>query len=288
MTNKDEYFIDEADSGLGRCLVLTVPWSDSFKKIIEKENISVIRLSNSAGWKGDSISFLADLTGLRGVEIYAWGVKDLTPLQSIPNLEYIGLQCEFTKSPDFSVFTNLKICKLFWRPKAKSIFTCLGLRFLNIVNYPSSDLQDIRQLESLERLQLTSKKLTTLSGIENLQSLSVLDLAGCSKLGSISGVNKCHKIYEVEIEGCKGFNDVSFLGELPKLKKLMLEDCGKIKSLCSLAKCQFLESLIFSGDTDIEDGELTPLLEFPNLNKVWFADREHYSHDRDQIKKILS
>ncbi|MFH6576788.1 hypothetical protein ACHMWS_17545, partial [Aeromonas caviae] len=47
---------------MGRCLVLTAPWSDSFKSIIDKENISVLRLSQSAGWNGSDISFINLIT----------------------------------------------------------------------------------------------------------------------------------------------------------------------------------------------------------------------------------
>ncbi|MEV3820813.1 hypothetical protein [Aeromonas dhakensis] len=75
LINNDKYFIDEVENGMGRCLVLTAPWSDGFTSIIDKENISVLRLSQSAGWSGNDISFISDLTCLSGVEIYSWGVR---------------------------------------------------------------------------------------------------------------------------------------------------------------------------------------------------------------------
>ncbi|MGL6515358.1 hypothetical protein [Aeromonas caviae] len=158
MINNEKYLIDEVENGMGRCLVLTAPWSDSFKSIIDKENISVLRLSQSAGWNGNDISFINYLPSLSGVEIYSWGVKDITPLESISNLEYLGLQCEFTKAPDFSKLKKLKVLKLFWRPKAKTIFSCDELNLLNIVNYPSENLKELNRMSLLRRLQLTSKK----------------------------------------------------------------------------------------------------------------------------------
>lgn len=68
MTKNDQFFIDDTENNMGRCLVLTAPWSGGIKSIIEKENISVLRLSQSVGWKGDDISFLKELPSLRGVE----------------------------------------------------------------------------------------------------------------------------------------------------------------------------------------------------------------------------
>lgn len=288
MTRNDQFFIDDAENSMGRCLVLTAPWSGGIKSIIEKENISVLRLSQSVGWKGDDISFLKELPSLRGVEVYSWGVKDLTPLQSLKELEYLGLQCEFSKAPDFSDFKSLKICKLLWRPKAKTIFSCSSLSLLNIVNYPSGDLTDIESMKDLQRLQLTSKKLVSLSGVEKLVSLSTLDLAECSKLENLSGVEKCQQLETVELEGCKKIHDISLLGELKNIKNLVLTDCGKIRSLQPLASCRLLENITFVGDTIIEDGMLAPLLDIPQLKKMWFVDKKHYSHKRDQVATILS
>ena len=69
----DLYFIDEAENDMGRCLVLKAPWSDVFIDVIRKENISVLRLTESMGWKGKDISFLEKLqdVGLRGVEVWS-------------------------------------------------------------------------------------------------------------------------------------------------------------------------------------------------------------------------
>lgn len=288
MTKNDRFFIDDAENDMGRCLVLTAPWSDDIKLTIEKENISVLRLSQSAGWKGEDISFLTELPNLRGVEVYSWGVKDLSPLKGLRKLEYLGLQCEFTKAPDFSDFKSLKICKLFWRPKAKTVFSCSGLVLLNIVNYPYNDLTNIECMGGLQRLQLTSKKLASLSGIEKFTSLSKLDLADCFKLENLSGVEICQQLETIELEGCRKIQDISLLGELENIKNLALTDCGKICSLQSLSKCLFLENICFVGDTVIEDGMLAPLLDIPQLKKMWFVDKKHYSHKRDHVAIILN
>lgn len=289
MTN-DFYFIDEAENEMGLALVLKAPWSDDFIDVIKKENISILRLSYSAGWKEKDISFLENLqdVGLRGVEVYAWDVKDVTPLQFIPGLEYLGLQCEFTKAPDFSNFDQLEICKLFWRPKAKTVFDCSGLKLLNVINYPDEDLKSLKNMTGLRRLQITSRKLMSLVGIESLKSLRILDLAECPKLESLAGIEKCQELQVVELENCKKVDDVSNLGELANLRDVVLTDCGIIKSLQPLAKCRLLESLIFTGDTNVEDGELTPLLEIPGLKKMWFVDKCHYTHKRDQVATMLS
>jgi len=288
--NSDLYCIDEAENDMGLCLVLKSPWSDSFIDVIKEQDISVLRLTESMGWKGNDISFLEKLqdVGLRGVEVYAWGVKDLTPLRFVPNLEYLGLQCEFIKAPDFSMFDQLGICKILWRPKAKTVFDCSGLKLLNIVNYPAEDLKDLEGMTGLERLQIASRKLESLVGIESLNGLRILDLVDCPKLALLAGIEICKDLQVVELENCKKVVDVSGLGQLLSLRDVMLTDCGKIKSLQALANCRLLESLSFAGDTDVEDGELAPLLDIPALKKMWFIDKRHYTHTRDQVAAELS
>lgn len=284
------YYITEAEDDFGPCLVLQGSWSDDLMEVIEAESISVLRLSYMAGWKEKDVSFLAKLqdSGLRGVEIYAWDVRDITPMRHLTNLEYIGLQCALTKAPDFSQFKQLTHLFLFWRPQAKSVFDCSGLRLLNIVNYPTEDLQDLKALAGLRHLQITSRKLASLAGIEALRTLKTLDLAECPKLESLSGLEKCRELQAVELQNCKKVRSVSTLGALEGLRKVVLTDCGTIESLRPLAKCRLLEDLFFIGDTNVEDGELTPLLEAPELKKMWFADRRHYSHTRDQVAAMLA
>ncbi|MEV3820812.1 hypothetical protein [Aeromonas dhakensis] len=151
---------------------------------------------------------------------------------------------------------KLKVFKALWRPKAKTIFSCDELNLLNIVNYPSEDLAELNRMSLLRCLQLTSKKIRTLSGIEELSLLSTLDFVDCPRLEDISGIDKCQHIEIVEIENCKRVYDIAMLSGLKNLKVVVLTDCGTVKSLRALAHSQSLESLIFIGDTTIEDGDL--------------------------------
>ena len=286
--NNEPYFIDDDENGMGRCLVLTAQWSDNIVSVIEKENISVLRLSTSAGWEGNNISFIKKIPNIRGIEIYAWDIKDLIPLEDTKNIEYLGIQCQFTKYPDFSNFKNLKKLKIFWTPKANSILSCLWLKSLNIVNYPFQNLYNIKEISGLETLKLTSRKLSSLHGIENFKDLYNLDLFECPMLESISGINNCKNIIILEFEKCKKIYDISPIGELTYLKELTISDCGKINSLHDIFNCQLLEVINFIGDTNIEDGNLEPILYLRKLKKIWFADRRHYSHKRNQIIEMIS
>ena len=94
----DGYFIAPWEFGHGKVMVLTGPWKKAYCKFIGSQNIFALRLSESAGWKSDDLSFVAELPQLRGIEIYSWRVKDIKPIQNLINIESIGLQCELGMS----------------------------------------------------------------------------------------------------------------------------------------------------------------------------------------------
>ena len=288
--DKNNYVIENHENGYGKCLVLHAPWHDDFADIIRDEKISVLRLSQSVGWTDDNIRFISKINGygIKGIEIYSWNIKDISPIGEISDIEHIGLQCEFTKAPDFSLFKKLKSAFLLWRPKAKTIFSCSNLEFINIANYPFEDLTPFSSFTKLKKLYLTSRKIISTSSIEFLISLEELDLYGCVKLESLQGLDKCSYLRRLEFENCKKIYDIEKVNVLHNLKKIALIDCGKIATLKALCNIEGIEEVIITGDTDIEDGDISLLLMQPNLLGLRFADRKHYSHSNERALEILN
>ena len=213
------YELRDSDWGKGRVLILKSAWSDDFIKVIKHKNVSGIRLSGFMGWTDTNIDFLEGLSGLglRSVEISKLSIKDISPLQFLPDIEHIGLECEFTKAPDFSEFKSLTHFQVFWRTKARSVFNCTNLKHLNIVNYQSENLEDMKKLINLERLLLISRKLKSLAGIDALQKLKSLDLANCYSLETIDDIKKCPNLEDVLIRGSRKLGDVSQFGNIVRI-----------------------------------------------------------------------
>ena len=55
---------------------------------------------------------------------------------------------------------------------------------------------------ALKQLYLTSRKLESLKGIEQLGSLELLDLYNCPFLTSMAGTKQLPKLKTIEIEAC--------------------------------------------------------------------------------------
>ncbi len=273
----DGFWVDDYERGGGKVLALTGPWRPAIADEIERRDVYVLRLSASNGWVGADVSFLSELPGLRGLEIYGSTLRDVSPIECLRGLEFIGLECDFRSALDFTVFPKLKSCFLTWKSGAESLLECPGLEHLNVSNYPYPDLSQLSCRARLTRLQLTGRKISSLLGIEQCVRLDVLDLFDCPNLASLRGVEQVPSLRDIEIEQCKSVSSVEPIGYLSSLVSLVLNDCGNIESLDPLRRCQNLERLCFTGTTVIADGDLSVLESLPKLQAIRFADRRSYS-----------
>lgn len=276
MNNK--YKITDSEHGMGKVLVIEDSWSNKYISVIKKENITALRLSESAGFKGSNISFLHELQNLnlRAIEIYSGDVEDISPLVSLPSLEHIGIECSLKKEIDLSLFRDLKVLIITWDKKILNLDKCCNLEYLNIDKYPYQDLQSFKNLTNLHSLYIVGRKLTNLSGIEYLSTLKSLDLYGCTNLVSLQNIQDCKELESIEIESCNKIVDIHPVGKLKKLKRFYLV-IKKINSIKDLEKCSALEELTLY-DTNILDGNLQFIKKLPVLKDTEFKKPKHYKY----------
>lgn len=197
-----DFEVRDDEHGIGKVLILKDVWSSDISNYMIKEGIYALRLTDSYGLKGEDLSFLPALTYLKSLELYCWAAKDVKLFEALPQLEVLGLQFRSSKKIDFSHFTKLRVSLLIWAKGLESIFSLKNIKHLNIQNYPHSNLKPIEHMKRLKRLYLTSRKLNSLEGIENLINLEELDLHNCPQLVSKSGIENLGKLGKIEIEAC--------------------------------------------------------------------------------------
>lgn len=197
-----EFEIREDDHGIGKVLIVKGAYSQAVNSYLKEHHIYALRLSDSAGFKGDDLSFLRELNFLKSLEVYCWGAKGIKIIEHLPQLEVLGLQCKSAQKIDLSNFSKLRVAKVTWAKGLSSIFMCSSIEYLNIQNYPNSDLTALSNMVNLRSLYLTSRKLESLKGIETCNNLEILDLYNCQKLVSLSGTELCPKLNKVEVEAC--------------------------------------------------------------------------------------
>lgn len=194
--------IREGENGIGKVLILKGAWSDEIGDYMRDNKISALRLTDSFGFKGHELSFLTDLPFLRSLELYCWEAKGIKVIESLPQLEVLGLQCKSSQKIDLSAFTKLRVALITWSKGLGSLLELASLEKLNIQNYPHRNLIPIASMVALKQLYLTSRKLESLEGIEQLSSLERLDLYNCPLLTSMAGTEQHPKLKSVEIEAC--------------------------------------------------------------------------------------
>jgi len=277
------YFVDDSEDGYGQVFVPRGPWQADYNNVIEKQQIGVVRLSAAMGWRGTDLDFLRGLPNLRGVEIYSPEIRDASVIASLHELRLVGLDCDLRTPIDFSGLVELEVVKARWAGAIKSVLKNSAVKHLNLSNWPSDDLESLASMTRLAKLQLTSRKLTSLRGIGALKSLEWLDLHACPKLTSVEGIRGCQSIWHLEVTSCKAVHEISEIGELGALRELHLDDNGEIESLGPLRRCKLLEKLSFFGTTRILDGKISAVEGLPRLETLRFAPRRHYDRTRDDI-----
>lgn len=199
----EDYEIRDDEHEIGKVLIVRSPWKDKFKTMLKAMGIHALRLSKSMGFTDTDVSFIEELDCLRSLEIYSWNVKDVTAIGKMNNLEVIGLQTPSRKRVDLSHLNKLRVALLTYHPGLVDIFKVSTLEYLNIGPYPYENLEELSDLVNLKSLLLTSRKLTSLTGIEHLKQLESLDLYNCPNLQSLNGVEKCLLLSDIEVEACR-------------------------------------------------------------------------------------
>ena len=194
--------VRDDENGIGKVLILKGDWSDDVENYMRVNQIYALRLTDSFGFKGHDIAFLKKLSFLRSLEIYCWEAKGIKVIESLPQLEVIGLQSKSTQKVDFSSFSSLRVVLLTWSKGCESLLGLPSIEKLNIQNYPHSNLEPISSMASLRQLYLTSRKLESLEGIKQLGNLELLDLYNCSFLTSLNGTEQCPKLESIKVEAC--------------------------------------------------------------------------------------
>lgn len=281
MNNDDQFFID--DEGSRRCIALRGEWSPRLATVIENEGVQSLRLSFSNGWKGENIDFLGEVpSSVTGFEIFSWQVTDLSPLKQRENVEHLAFQVELKRIFDLSGLPRLETLKFAHSAKTKNLQGCHRLKHLNVMAYPGESIALLTSMKSLERLQITSRKLRCLQGVADLEKLRILDLAGCPNLTSLVGLEQVETLEELEIADCKAIASLPNLSSLRHLRSLLIENCGTLESLQFLNAHGGLERVLIIGETRIVDGDLIPLKTLPNLRDVRVAEGD-YNLNPDEI-----
>jgi hypothetical protein len=254
-------------------------WGPEVAAAMKKRRIPALEANYAWGWKNDGCEFLREVPWLRGLVLIAGTIEDLSPVSELLDLERLKLSCHSRRSLDFSGLKRLQSCSINWLPGGESVFRCEGLESLYLDGVKGAQLAGISELKSLKKLTIANSNLNSLAVLDGLCQLEKLELLNCRKLTLLDGLECFQRIKWLSIDGSKPIQDFRAVSELPDLEVLNLSGSGKIKSLAFLRPLKKLRAFSFAGSTtSVEDGDLSPLEDLPELSMLMFGPRKHYTH----------
>ena len=197
-----EPWIRESEHGIGKVLIPRTAWSNDYENLLRETGIRALRLSYSAGFRGESIDFLGDLTFLKSIEIYSFDVRDLSAINHLKQLEVVGLEVKAVNGISFATLP-LRVALVRWCKDISSLLESEHLEHMNIQNYPYPDLRPLRKLSQLRHISITSRKLASLIGLESLPLVRCIDLYNCPSLVSIVEAREKESVKRIEVEACQ-------------------------------------------------------------------------------------
>jgi hypothetical protein len=154
-------------------------------------------------------------------------------------------------------------------------------------NTKNKDFSEIPINNQIEYLELNLSNCTSFRGVERIKGIKRLELHYCTKLQSDDAISTIKDTLEwLHISMSKKITLSSEILSLKELKVLCLNDCGSIESLKFLEHFPNLLDFRFVN-TNIIDGDLTPILKHPSLINAGFTNKRNYSHKFEHIDDVL-
>lgn len=254
-------------------------WGPEIAAAMKERRIPALQANHAWGWKGDGCAFLREVPWLRGLELISGTIEDLSPVAELVGLERLNLSCHSRRSVDFSGLQRLQSCSMNWLRGGESVFRCEGLESLYLDGVKEAQLAGISELTSLKKLTIANSNLSSLAALDGLFQLEKLELLNCRKLTQIDGLGRFECLKWLVIDGSKAIQDFAPVSAIADLEILNLSDCGKIRTLAFSRGLKKLRAFAFAGSsTTVEDGDLSPLEDLPELAMLMFGPRKHYSH----------
>lgn len=129
-----------------------------------------------------------------------------------------------------------------------------------------TDLSLLRQLTSLEALDLSSNQITSVKPLETLSQLRLLTLDGNRTLDSLNGVQALTRLETLKVH-CAGLVEIDAVRGLKNLRSLDVS-CNKFSDLSPVKNLDQLESLRLDDNPNITN--LEPMANKPDLTVITF------------------
>ena len=199
------------------------------------------------------------------------GVKSLTDLKYLTNLEYLDAQQLGIKDiTDIGKLKNLRVLYL-QRNSISDISALKNLTKLEVLSLNGNQVTSISALSSLTNLKelyLRENKIKDIAPLAKLTKLEVLEI-GMNKINKIDAIKKLKKLRQLSLDNNQ-ITDIKVLKDLSGLEKLYLQR-NSIVSINSLSGLKGLKYLSLNGN---KITDLKPLTKLTSLEYLYLKENK--------------
>ena len=279
IVDKDGYkFLD----GLAKeYIVIESNRLEEYIKYINENDVKAVYLSNSH-YNENSIDFLDRCNKIKEINITSESIKNYDGLRQLTEL--IKLNIDEPKGiVDLNYNKNtLQELIVAMNNKIKNLSSLNKLKRLRLWKYKPKigNLEEIREIISLESLGILQSPILSLSGIEKLVQLKELEISRLTKLEDISCINSlAQTLTRCRINYCKNIKNIECIRYNSQLLELGIDENGELMNLDFVKELIHLRKLTFVN-TKIINGDLSPCV---GIEYVGFMDKPYYTHTFEEL-----
>lgn len=237
------------------------------------------------GFSGVGLEFLREISNVK--RLLVWSDAELQEIERLTELKSLGLS-ETRSSLDLRNLKSLTELAYTWSPRIHGLSSLPHLKALTISKVRTQD-KTLRGVlpSTLHEVLILQSPLESLSGLEDLTLLEKCELSYLPKLQDISALAALKDSLKfLDIQNAKRITNHHTLGALENLDELRIWQCKSMPSIGWLRSLKRLRRFVFM-DTRIEDGDLSPLLDLPNLEDAPGGYLKHYRPSMKEVEATL-
>jgi hypothetical protein len=264
------------ETGVPRKKKLAYPQWDRLEdslQWIRDNGITTLGITKTFGWNnGTSLEFLWKNPWIEGIAIIEDSF-DLTPINGLPNLNYISLSGNYYKGIiDLAYLENFTELRIGYNlQNFLNIDRIVSMQILELYSWPYETFEHIHKLENLEWLEIyRSPKLKGLSGLEKMRKLCSLSFKSVPNLTNIESLESiATSLMKLSFELARKVKDFTVLDKLHNLESFYIYESAPIHSIQFLKQLKNLKYAYIG--TEVLDGDVAYLeakgIEYKKLQK---------------------
>ena len=274
----------------GDHLSMRLPWTDALAGAIRIDEVRHINLYADIVGNRDT-DFLVNFPQLRGFSCFGRKGICLDGLRFTPKLKRLNLvNClRFENMPNDAHpdLSELVIDCRYNHGKNPWALQFQRLSEAVLLGAKADFVEQLTAANPLQKLDLTQGGLRTTAVIHGLQQIRELSLWGLRSLVDIDGLSRDGALSSLEITACRKVTSLDPLLKIGTLKRVVLERTGSFTSITNSRFLRSIEFLVLQEGVTIEDGNLHPLLDAPQLKWVGYVNKRHYSIKDHEVRDRL-